>query len=231
MQYYAALGLSAGATPDQIKNAFRARIKECHPDRVPGDGEKARRLIEAYRGLLKGETGPEPVAQPVRQPPPREPTGPTIRVRTQSRTYAAGVEAGRRIYENVFRPNLAGSVENFWDAVERHVLEEGEETEVYGKYVNLREVPWEQKLGGITNPKARELFERAEATLREVVQKYDGQKQRSRRQWSRDYIFHLAQVQVLFRDAMNRHPSLTGRSLSRLQQIHELIGEIRKMGV
>lgn len=234
MQYYRLLGLNQGAGPDEIKNAFRSRIKECHPDKVPGDGEKARRIIEAYRGLLKGETGPEPVAAPVRPSPPPRPQGPTIRVHAKSRSHAAGVEAGRRIFRSVFRGHdLAGSVENFWDAVERHVLEEGEETEVYGKHVHVREVPWEQRLGGngITNPKAREIFERAEVALREVVAKYDAQKQRSRRQWSKDYIFNLAQVQVLFRDAMNRHPSLTGRALSRLQQIHELIGEIRKMMV
>ncbi len=233
MEYYRLLGVPAGASPDQVKNAFRSRIKECHPDRVPGDGEKARRLIEAYRSIQRGETGPveqEPVHAGPRRP---QQPDPGVRVHARSRSYAAGAEAGRRIYEAIFKKaDLAGSVENFWDAVHRSVLEEGEDTEVYGRDVPIREVQWENRFEGVTNPKARETLERAEITLREVVRKYDRQqKSRSKRAWSKDYILGLTQVQVLFRDAMRRHPSLTGRCLSRLQQIHELISEIKKMAV
>lgn len=231
MEYYRLLGIPAGSSPEQIKNAFRARIKECHPDRVPTDGEKARRLIEAYRGLQRGESGPVD-QEPVHAGPRRSEPEPGVRVQTRSRGYAAGAEAGRRIYEAIFKKaDLAGSVENFWDAVHRSVLEEGEETEVFGRDVPIREVRWQNQFEGVTNPKARETLERAEITLREVVRKYDRQKGRSKRAWSKDYILGLTQVQVLFRDAMRRHPSLTGRSLSRLQQIHELISEIKKMAV
>jgi len=235
MEYYSLLGVGPGASPDQIKDAFRARIKACHPDRVPSDGEKARRLIEAYRGIQKGLAGP-PAAETVtvhRPEPPRGERGYTVRYHEQASTQAAGREAGRRIYEAIFKKvDLAGSIENFWDAVHRSVLEEGEETEVYGKDVPVREVQWKQRTEGITNVKARELFERAEANLREVVRKFDSQKKkRTKRAWAREYVLGLTQVQILFRDAMNRHPSLTGRSLDRLQQIHELIKEIKKMAL
>lgn len=232
MEYFRLLGVPAGASPDQVKNAFRARIKECHPDRVPGDGEKARRLIEAYRGVQRGESGP--VEQDVvHAGPHRTQPEPGVRVHAKSRSYAAGAEAGRRIYEAIFKKaDLAGSIENFWDAIHRSVLEEGEDTEIYGRDVPIREVPWENQFEGVTNLKARETLERAEITLREVVRKFDRQqKSRSKRAWSKDYILGLTQVQVLFRDAMRRHPSLTGRSLNRLQQIHELISEIKKMAV
>lgn len=232
MEYFRLLGVPAGASPEQVKNAFRARIKECHPDRVPGDGEKARRLIEAYRAVQRGESGPVE-ADVVHAGPQRSQPEPGVRFHAKSRSHAAGAEAGRRIYEAIFKKaDLAGSIENFWDAVHRSVLEEGEDTEIYGRDVPIREVPWENRFEGVTNPKARETLERAEVNLREVVRKFDRQqKSRSKRAWSRDYILGLTQVQVLFRDAMRRHPSLTGRSLNRLQQIHELISEIKKMAV
>jgi DnaJ like chaperone protein len=42
----ATLGLSRGATPEQIKTAWRALSKENHPDRVAHLGEEFRRLAE-----------------------------------------------------------------------------------------------------------------------------------------------------------------------------------------
>ncbi|MCE9599130.1 MAG: DnaJ domain-containing protein [Spirochaetia bacterium] len=234
MEYYSLLGVAPGSTAEQVKNAFRSRIKACHPDRVPGDGERARKLIEAYKGIQKGQAGPPREEAPVRaeRPQQQRPPGFNVRYHEQATTYRAGREAGRRIFESVFdKVDLAGSVENFWDALHRSVLEEGEETEVYGKDVPIREVHWQNRPEGITNGKAREVYERAEIVLREVVQKFDAQKKRARRQWARDYVSNLTQVQVLFRDGMNRHPSLTGRCLNRLQQIHELIREIKKMGL
>jgi uncharacterized membrane protein YgcG/uncharacterized protein len=51
---YAVLGLSEGATEDQIKRAFRRRIKKLHPDKGGDDPEWFRQLTEA-RDILLGE--------------------------------------------------------------------------------------------------------------------------------------------------------------------------------
>ena len=39
-QYYVVLGLSCGATIEQIKQARNGLAREWHPDRFPSDGEK-----------------------------------------------------------------------------------------------------------------------------------------------------------------------------------------------
>lgn len=54
MDPYRVLGVSPGASPDEIKQAFRRRAKELHPDRNPDDPHAERRfqeLGEAYEML------------------------------------------------------------------------------------------------------------------------------------------------------------------------------------
>ena len=55
-EYYAILGLSPGSGPEDVKKAFRNKIKQHHPDtsRSSKETEAARRLIEAYHALKKG---------------------------------------------------------------------------------------------------------------------------------------------------------------------------------
>lgn len=45
--FYAVLGLSREATPDDLKKAYRRIAFECHPDRNPGNAEAAQRFKEA----------------------------------------------------------------------------------------------------------------------------------------------------------------------------------------
>ena len=45
--YYEALGISKGATDDEIKKAYRKMAKECHPDLHPGDKTAETRFKEA----------------------------------------------------------------------------------------------------------------------------------------------------------------------------------------
>jgi len=48
---YAALGLAPGASREAIDRAFRALIKEFHPDRPGGDRQRAEQIIDAYRSI------------------------------------------------------------------------------------------------------------------------------------------------------------------------------------
>lgn len=52
--FYSILGLSKGATPEEIKKAYRKRALECHPDRHPNDPKAEanfKKVSEAYEVL------------------------------------------------------------------------------------------------------------------------------------------------------------------------------------
>jgi len=53
--YYQTLGIEPGASPDQIKKAYRQLALQCHPDRNPGDQaaeERFKEISEAYGVLI-----------------------------------------------------------------------------------------------------------------------------------------------------------------------------------
>jgi len=50
-EFYATLGLSPDATPDQIKAAYHAKARECHPDHGGSDAAMAA-VNEAYESLM-----------------------------------------------------------------------------------------------------------------------------------------------------------------------------------
>lgn len=57
---YEVLGLSYGASEEEIKNAYRSLAKRYHPDANPGDEEAARRMNEinaAYNELKRDDFG------------------------------------------------------------------------------------------------------------------------------------------------------------------------------
>lgn len=79
---YQILGLQIGATPSAIKSAYRARLRQVHPDLNPGDPQasaKTQDLIEAYevlsdaekRSKLDEQLRPPPA---VERPPPQRRT-------------------------------------------------------------------------------------------------------------------------------------------------------------
>ena len=49
--YFAILGVPSGASPDEIKSAYRRLVKEYHPDRFPGGTEAFLQIQEAYSVL------------------------------------------------------------------------------------------------------------------------------------------------------------------------------------
>lgn len=53
MDHYEVLGLTPDATPNDVKKAFIARIKQTHPDKqVGGQDDSSRDVIRAYRVLI-----------------------------------------------------------------------------------------------------------------------------------------------------------------------------------
>jgi DnaJ-class molecular chaperone len=56
MNFYQLLGIETNATEEQIKQAYRKRAMENHPDRNPGDKDAENRfkqIQEAYESLIK----------------------------------------------------------------------------------------------------------------------------------------------------------------------------------
>src|SRR6185436_8027197 len=49
--YYDILGVSKGASPDDIKKAYRKKAHEHHPDKGGGSPEKFKEVNEAYQVL------------------------------------------------------------------------------------------------------------------------------------------------------------------------------------
>ena len=58
---YKVLGLSPGASQEEVTRAYRQLAKQYHPDLNPGDEEAARKMSEinaAYEQIKSGKTGP-----------------------------------------------------------------------------------------------------------------------------------------------------------------------------
>jgi DnaJ-class molecular chaperone len=52
VDYYVLLGISRSASSEQIKNAYRKKARECHPDRTDTKGTEAFRLITRAYEIL-----------------------------------------------------------------------------------------------------------------------------------------------------------------------------------
>jgi DnaJ-domain-containing protein 1 len=63
--WYEVLGVSPNATQDDIKSAYREKIKQYHPDKVSGLGEKLKALAEFETQKLNAakDEGLPPISQ------------------------------------------------------------------------------------------------------------------------------------------------------------------------
>jgi molecular chaperone DnaJ len=70
--YFAILGISSGATGDEIRSAYRRLAKEFHPDRYEGGSERFRDIQEAYSVLANSRRRRE-YERNIRKVPPQTP--------------------------------------------------------------------------------------------------------------------------------------------------------------
>eukprot|EP00270_Netrium_digitus_P009274 TRINITY_DN2817_c0_g1_i2.p1 TRINITY_DN2817_c0_g1~~TRINITY_DN2817_c0_g1_i2.p1 ORF type:complete len:171 (+),score=32.64 TRINITY_DN2817_c0_g1_i2:171-683(+) len=61
---YSVLGVLPGATPDEVKLAYRKLALQFHPDVSSGDSKKFRQITEAYEQLLSSRSGKGSAAHP-----------------------------------------------------------------------------------------------------------------------------------------------------------------------
>ena len=55
---YAILGLGPGASPDEVRHAYRGAVRRLHPDTGNGDVEALTRAGRAYRVIVAEQPGP-----------------------------------------------------------------------------------------------------------------------------------------------------------------------------
>lgn len=111
------LGVTPQATPDEVRSAFRAHVREQHPDRSGRPGSAAvAALVEARRTLL----APVPVGAPAPPPPPPRPVvpldlhvaGDTLMVHADPATVMVRlIEAGHALGEVTYLDRNVGLVE------------------------------------------------------------------------------------------------------------------------
>jgi molecular chaperone DnaJ len=78
MDYYKILGISKGASADEVKKVYRKLALECHPDRNPGDKEAEERfknINEAYSVLSDPKKRESYDRFGLRDRPPQHPPG------------------------------------------------------------------------------------------------------------------------------------------------------------
>lgn len=91
------LGVARGASPGELRHAFRQAAKAAHPDRPGGSAERFREVVEAHHVLQRA--GPAPKETPRRKESPgseRPPEAAAARAEPPPRSHAPPPEARRR---------------------------------------------------------------------------------------------------------------------------------------
>lgn len=206
-----------GDSAEHVKRAFRERIKECHPDRS-GNEEQARVLIEAYDALKSGvpimETTPNGARiyrSPAHAGAAHRPNGhaPTAHTQSSSARAPSGKEysAGYRAGQELFRSAMGG----------------GPDSDTLHQRLRRQRAAASMDVPGI------EFFKRAEDELERTIRRFEGQKNRSKRYWAREYITGIVRVQILYRDVISRYPMLAPRARDRMHSLEKLLLELRTL--
>lgn len=102
--HWSVLGVSPGASPSEVRTAFRAKARRAHPDALGGDSERFYALSQAYAKAMKIKEGREETdgkaaksSKPARsQAPPEEKKEPTLEDFLQWRRKQQSRQAARR---------------------------------------------------------------------------------------------------------------------------------------
>ena len=240
-KYCQLLGVEPGADAKRVRESFRSRIKRYHPDAggTESDKKHAQLLIEAYSALKHGV--PLAVYEDTRSAAASFWKKEASVRKGSTATHEKAYFAAKRMFENIFnekRPDISSTnysfFKNFGIGIDTNTEEPlyppDEDTEIW-EYSPLASEensssascePWEE------DEESREQYACAETSLRQIVSSFEKRGNRFQRQWAREFIGDLAQVQVLYRDLCHSAPHLSYRALRRIRQISELITEIRK---
>ncbi len=239
------LGVAPGDSAEQVRRSFRLRIKQAHPDTSSRKGSKAEAqlLLEAYSAFKKGVPKLKQQDQASFYASPTAAGGtnfwgkasPVRKARTY--TQEQGHKSAMRMFDAIFNDiqTSTKSFKIFFDELAGDLYPEKE----HGAAV--WEIPFPKRDGrGYQNSgslgdaqldyhksDAMERYESAELVLKNIVFSFEHRKNRFQRNWAREFIGELLQVQVLYRDLCRFAPSLSYQALQRVRQISELISEIR----
>ena len=255
-EYCTLLGVKPGATPEEVKHAFRACIKSTHPDTNkeihPQKTQKlTRKLIEAYQALKNGVPHPPiRLAQTdhvVRESATERHHSSFWKDFSSKKATALNSEGIRthsatQIFENsglkeaLKNNSTRQQQKNLFDL--DTILQQAEDLsdeasdsqDKFQEEINVNHYAQQAKtIDKKLKAQEEEYFNRAEQSLRDVVSYFNSSPKRFHKSWARKYIRNLLEIQILYRDICNFSIILSPSALQRTKQISDLIRTIKKV--
>ncbi len=243
--YCQLLGVKPGTGAEEVRKKFRELIKKYHPDKSKNEVDKQRALliIEAYAMFKNGVPSPPPASNSTEATPQDRAAAQAFWQKnvTVTKGYTYSEEHSHYVAERIFKRIFGDSKPH--ERV-RNFFEEMIDNEIYSD--DEDEHQWEVQFTPPQREKSspyasnenfdfkyknspQNLFERAEITLSETVHSFELKNNRFQKNWASDFISHLTQIMVLYRDICRSAPAYTYKALQRIRQITELINEIKQV--